>query len=167
MKKSWFLIVFGLFCFLSACSTNSDEHVFSQKIFQSFVDSPDNTIPDTIQDGAIQISMILDGQYYPSGTKDLTLSIVNNGDSLFYGTPYSIERFDEKRHTWREIPFRKDFGFDQIGLTINQSEIKDEKITIGSARFSKPLEPGFYRVIKSFSTNGDKSVKISAIFQLL
>jgi len=156
-----------LFCFLSACSTNSDEHVFSQKNFQSFVGSPHNTIPDTIQDGAIQISMNLAGQYYPSGTKNLTLSIVNNGDPLFYGTPYSIDRFDEKTQSWKEIKFRKDVGFDQIGLTINQSELKDEKITISSAMFSKPLEPGFYRVIKSFSTSGDKSVKLSAIFQLL
>lgn len=141
--------------------------MFSQKIFQSFVDSPNNTIPDSIQDGTIQVSINLDRQYYQSGTKTLTLSIVNNGDSLFYGTQYSIEMFDEKTQSWKEVPFRKDVGFEQIGLTINQSERKDEKITISTAMFSKPLEPGFYRVIKTFSSNGDKNVKLSAIFQLL
>ncbi|WP_141550878.1 immunoglobulin-like domain-containing protein [Bacillus sp. AFS041924] len=146
---------------------NSNEHVFSQQIFQSFVGSPHNSIPDTVQDGTIQVSMNLDGQYYKKGTKLLTLSIVNNGEPLFYGTQYTIERFNEKTESWTEVPFRKDVGFDQIGLVIKQSEIKDETITIGSASFSKPLEPGFYRVIKSFSVNGDKSIKLSSIFQIL
>jgi len=166
MKKGWILF-FILICCLSACSTNSDEHVFSQKIFQSFVNSTHNSIPNTIQDGAIQVSINLDGQHYPSGTEDITLSIVNNGDPLFFGTPYLIEKFDEKSQSWKEVTFRKDVGFDQIGLTINQSMQKDEKITIGSSMLSKPLASGFYRVIKSFSTDGDKTIKLSAIFQLL
>ncbi|PEJ54558.1 hypothetical protein CN692_19710 [Bacillus sp. AFS002410] len=167
MKKGLFLSVFVLLCLLTACSTNSNEHVFSRQIYLSFVGSPHNTIPDTVHDGTIQVSMNLDGQYYSKGTKTIKLSIANNGEQLFYGTPYSIERFDEKTETWKEVPFRKDSQFKQIGLVINQSEIKDETITISSARLSKLLEPGFYRVIKSFSLNADKYVKLSSIFQII
>ncbi len=82
---------------------------------------------------------------YPAGTNEIRLIIQNqSGTAIQYGSRYAIEKYDEKKDTWRHVPFAKNAAFD--GLLHNLENQGTASFYIYLSMLQDKTAAGKYRV---------------------
>jgi hypothetical protein len=163
MKKIFLFIVIFLFS-LSAC--NKEYKIKDDQKFTSFKQSKHNDIPNHFKEDTIQFEMKIEPATFDQKTKEFPLIIKNNGDSIFYGTPYELEIFNEGK--WKKIPFKDNVAFTMIGIILEKGKTDNSKIGLDTDILKYNVHTGYYRIVKEFSVgkgNG-KKIKLSSIFQI-
>ena len=95
-----------------------------------------------------EISMIVRDESVRPQTEVITLVIQNlSGKTFEYGAPYVIEK--QVDGLWYSYPPEEDIGFIMILYILEPNTTAEETIILYS--FYGRLEPGKYRVVKSFS----------------
>lgn len=107
-----------------------------------------------------EISMIVRDETVGPQAETVTLVIQNlSGNTFEYGAPYEIEK--QIDGVWYSYPPEEDIGFIMILYMLEPNTTAEETIILYS--FYGRLEPGKYRVVKSFSAeDGTEGVAFAA-----
>lgn len=103
------------------------------------------------------VALRLDRRVARSGSS-LELTIENRGPTpLEFGVAYRLERWEGR---WRWL--NRDQVFIQIALVVRPGERDEQEVTL-----PKGLEPGRYRIVKSFTAQGaDRELEAAARFEV-
>lgn len=80
--------------------------------------------------------------------------IQNNSDTFIaIGREYVLEKYDEKREEWLQIPLKANIGFQEDGVFIDSGSEISFFASFNTFHYSFPN--GDYRIIKVLSSEGD------------
>jgi hypothetical protein len=150
------VFILFLIC-LTACTNKSIKNIEHQSLQKS----NHTELPGSVNEENVNVEMKVEHPIYEVKTDKLTLQIKNKGESLSFGTRYTIEFF--KDGSWFEIPLKDDIDFTMIDIKLGTGKTYKNIISLKTLKYD--LIPGHYRVIKSFYTGG-KEITLSSLFEL-
>lgn len=145
MKKVSFLLILMLLPIMVSGCQPPEEKALTNK---SIKESSGNSVKE--QD----ITMCLENSKYSLPVDKITLQIENSGKKDYeFKQYYTVKKYQDDE--WREIPFKKDTGFDDILYTIKSGKRHSQIIYFQG--LDNKITKGKYKIIKNFSSNGSKT----------
>jgi hypothetical protein len=137
MKKLTITVIAALAIIMAACSAASPKLESS---------------PYGAADELTDISMTVREGTVGRQAESVALTITNlSGKEYMFGAPFELEK--EIDGVWHQCPPKEEMAFIMIAYILEPHGMAEEAITLHS--FFGVLEPGTYRVVKSFNTEND------------
>ncbi|WP_313134653.1 immunoglobulin-like domain-containing protein [Anaerocolumna sp.] len=109
-----------------------------------------------------ELTMYLEKSNYSLSVDEITLQIKNSGKKDYeFKQFYTVKKYQDDE--WREIPFKKDTGFDDILYTIKSGETHSQIIYL--QELDGKITKGKYKIIKDFSSNSSE-ITLEAEFDI-
>lgn len=144
-----FLLLFvitGLFLVLMVGCQSVEEKALTNK-------SDKESLQNSTDKQDMRISMYLGKSKYSLSIDEFTLQIKNSGANNYeFGEYYTIEKY--QNNAWYEIPFKKNTAFADILYTLESGKTHSQIIYLQGLDYE--ITKGKYRIIKDFSSNGNK-----------
>jgi hypothetical protein len=157
MKKRLIFFTIILLVLLAAWQSNGSSNKYESKTQE--IPSEKNGIRFGLEQN----------QYLTTNLEVITAIIENTTEHEFtFGSYFIIEQNIDG--IWYTVPFRKDIGFDDIGLTLKSKESNKE--TISLTLLEKSFSPGEYRLIKYFIDSNkpyseENKITLAAPFEVI
>ncbi|QHE50988.1 immunoglobulin-like domain-containing protein [Pontibacillus sp. HMF3514] len=157
--KKYSMLLLGILTLLLfwGCTSSEDE--------AKMIPSKYKNISNTYKGEDFQLSMNSSKDFYSPFLDEITFEMKHQGKGIVtFGTPFIVERY--KDGEWYKVPFRGDYGFNSIGLTLNFN-YNTYNQTVSMREYGLNFEKGVYRFVKDFDIEDSrKKFTLAAVFKV-
>lgn len=156
MKKVLLFIIIGICSALMfGCQSDGEKALTDKPATQNLQNSTDKQYA--------KLKMYTEKSAYTESTDIITLQIKNpEANNYEFGEYYTIEKYQD--NVWSKLQFKKDTGFNDILYILKPGKIHTQKIYLQGLDYK--ITKGKYRIIKEFSSNGNK-ITLTAEFNIV